>query len=189
MEETLDLVTRARAGDRQAFGLLYDRFVQDVYRFLLSKTRRAEEAQDLTSITFTKALDKISSFSPQRTASFRAWIFTIAHRAFLDSTRSRNRTDSPLEATHEPASHESPERDTEHALLRAEIARALAHLSDIQRETILLRVWHDCSFAEIAQILGKSEAATKMHMKRGLLALKEHLPPHLFILLMLYAAH
>lgn len=189
MDELLDLSLRAKNGDRSAFGLLYDRYVQEVYRFLLGKTKRSEEAQDLTSITFTKALDRMTTFSPQHDTSFRAWLFTIAHRSFLDGTRLRNRTDAPLDAIDEPQSSESPAKDAEHALLRTEIEKALGQLSDMQRETIVLRVWHECSFAEIAQILGKSEASVKMHMKRGLIALKKVLPAHFFTLLLLYATH
>jgi RNA polymerase sigma-70 factor, ECF subfamily len=188
MDEILDLIVRTKTGDRGAFGLLYDRYVQDVYRFLLSKTLRKEEAQDLTSETFTKALDKIKSFSPKRNTSFRAWLFTIAHRSFLDGVRSRHRSDVALERAEEIASAHSPAKDVERELLRAKITEVLAKLSDVQRETIVLRVWHDCSFAEIAHILGKSEAAIKMQMKRALVAPKDLLPPHLFILLLSYVA-
>ncbi len=189
MDELLSLSLRARKGDREAFGLLYDRHVQEVYRFLLRKTLRKEEAQDLTSITFTKALDRITSFSPQRDTSFRSWLFTIAHRSFLDRVRNRHHTDTSLDAINEPQSPHSPAHSTDQALLRAEIDRALAHLTDVQRETIVLRVWHECSFAEIAEILGKSEASVKMHMKRGLVALKDVLPTHLLTLLVFYATH
>lgn len=188
MDEILDFVVRAQADDREAFGLLYDRFVHDVYRFLLSKTLHKEDAQDLTSVTFTKALNHVKSFSPKRDASFRAWLFTIAHHSFLDRVRSRHHSDVALEHAEEIASAYSPQKDVEHELLRAKITEALAKLSDVQRETIMLRIWHDCSFAEISHILGKSEAATKMHMKRALVALKDLLPPHLFILLLSYVA-
>jgi DNA-directed RNA polymerase specialized sigma24 family protein len=54
--------------------------------------------------------------------------------------------------------------------------KALRELSDAQRETIILRVWHDCSFQEIGEILGKSEASTKMLMKRGLVTLQTLMP-------------
>ncbi|NBS67874.1 RNA polymerase sigma factor [bacterium] len=176
MDEIMDLATRARQGDRVSFGLLYDRYVQDVYRFLLSKTRNKEEAQDLTSTTFIKALQNITSFSPKRNASFRSWLFTIAHRNFLDSTRSGKRHETPLESTEEPQAPHSPARDIENTLLHETLMKALRELSNAQRETIILRVWHDCSFQEIGEILGKSEASTKMLMKRGLVTLQTLIP-------------
>ncbi len=187
MDEILSLVTRAREGDREAFGVLYDTYVQEVYRFLLSKTHRKEDAQDLVSETFIKALNSITSFSPKRNTSFRAWLFTIANRSFIDSTRKRH--DTSLENVDEPAAKDSPVQNTEQSLLSDALKKALATLNDAQRETIVLRVWHDCSFQEIAEILGKSEASTKMLVKRGLLALKDIVPPHLLtLLLVLYVS-
>ena len=183
MHEILDLVTRAREGDREAFGVLYDTYVQEVYRFLLSKTHKKEDAQDLVSETFIKALNNIASFSPKRNTSFRAWLFTIANRSFIDSTRKRQ--DASLENVEEPIAKDSPVHNAEQSLLSDALQRALATLNDTQRETIILRIWHDCSFQEIAEILGKSEASTKMLMKRGLLALKTLVPPNLFIFMLI----
>ncbi len=188
MDEIIDVVTRARAGDREAFGLLYDTYVQEVYRFLLAKTRQKEEAQDLTSSTFMKALVNIRSFSPKRSTSFRAWLFTIAHRTFLDAVRSGQRHETPLESNHDIGLPETSTQHTENALLHSALMKALDELSETQRETIILRVWHDCSFQEIAEILGKSEASTKMLMKRGLLALKTMVPPDLLALFLVLIA-
>jgi RNA polymerase sigma-70 factor, ECF subfamily len=185
MDKILDLVTRAREGDREAFGVLYDTYIQDVYRFLLSKTHKKEDAQDLASETFIKALNSIASFSPKRNTSFRAWLFTIANRTFIDSTRKQR--DTSLENIDEPIAKDSPVHNTEQSLLSDALQKALATLNDAQRETLILRVWHDCSFQEIAEILGKSEASTKMLMKRGLLALKTIVPPNLltFVLILI----
>lgn len=187
MDEILSLVTRAREGDREAFGVLYDTYVQEVYRFLLSKTQRKEEAQDLVSETFIKALNNIASFSPKRNTSFRAWLLTIANRSFIDSTRKHRETS--LENVEEPVAKDSPVQNIEQSLLSDALKKALATLNDTQRETIILRMWHDCSFQEIAEILGKSEASTKMLMKRGLLALKTIVPPHLLLLLITFLIH
>ncbi len=187
MDEIIGLVTRAREGDREAFGILYDTYVQEVYRFLLSKTHRKEDAQDLVSETFIKALKSITSFSPKRNASFRAWLFTIANRSFIDNTRKRH--DTSLENVEEPVAKDSPTQNIEQSLLSDALNKALATLNDAQRETIILRVWHECSFQEIAEILGKSEASTKMLMKRGLIALKTIVPPHLLLLLITFLIH
>jgi RNA polymerase sigma-70 factor (ECF subfamily) len=187
MDEILNLVTRAREGDREAFGVLYDTYVQEVYRFLLSKTHRKEDAQDLVSETFIKALNNIASFSPKRNTSFCAWLFTIANRSFIDSTRKRH--DTSLENVEEPATKDSPTQSTEQSLLSDALKKALATLNDAQRETIMLRVWHDCSFQEIAEILGKSEASTKMLMKRGLVTLKTIIPPNLLVILLIFLIH
>jgi RNA polymerase sigma-70 factor, ECF subfamily len=187
MDEIFDLVTRARKGDREAFGILYDTYVQDVYRFLLSKTHKKEDAQDLVSETFIKAFSSIASFSPKRNASFRSWLFTIANRSFIDHTRKRH--DTSLENVEEPVAKDSPVQNTEQSLLSDALKKALATLNDAQRETIILRVWHDCSFQEIGEILGKSEASTKMLMKRGLIALKNIIPPHFILLLITFLIH
>lgn len=188
MDDILALVVRAQAGDREAFGLLYDQYVGDVYRFLRNKALHTEEAQDLTSITFMKALRALGTFSPRRETSFRAWLFTLARHSFLDRVRSAHRADVALDDVPEPASTDSPAHHAEHALLTREVARALATLSEAQRDVLVLRVWHDCSFAEIARILGKSEAATKMQMKRALVALRNLLPPSLLLFFLSYVS-
>ncbi len=182
MDENMDLISRARTGDRVSFGLLYDQHVHDVFHFLLAKTRKKEDAQDLTSITFMKALQNIESFSPKRNTSFRAWLFTIAYRCFLDDARSKKKDDLPLHAAEEPLAPQNSSHATEILLLSAQLEKALGSLSALQRETVLLRIWYDYSFREIAEILGKSEAGVKMHMKRALLVLKTIVPHELLLL-------
>jgi hypothetical protein len=78
-DETSDeaLVVRA-LGDRQAFALLYDRYVGPNYRYCYGRLGDREEAEDATSVFFARAL---AALSTQRGASFRSWLFTIAHPA------------------------------------------------------------------------------------------------------------
>lgn len=183
MDDILTYVAQAREGNREAFGMLYDAHVQEVSRFLLAKTRHKERAQDLTSETFIKALHNIHRFSPKRDTSFRAWLFTIAHRTFIDSARKRH--DISLEHAPEPIAPNSPTHEVDHVLLSETLMRALQQLSELQRDTLVLRIWHGYSFQEIAHILGKSESATKMLMKRGLVTLKTLVPPHLLVFALL----
>lgn len=185
-EHLTETVSRAVNGDREAFGELYDAYVQDIFRFLLSKTHKKEEAQDLTSITFVKALDRIASFSPKKNSSFRAWLFTIAYHAFLDHARSSAKKNvQPLNEINDPEAPGSLTSETDTLLLSEELTRALATLNETQRATITLRIWNDCSFKEIGEILGKSESAVKMIMKRALLALRA-LAPLKFVLTLGY---
>ncbi len=184
-----DLILQAQGGNLEAFGTLYSTYIARVYRFLLSKTRHVEQAEDLTSATFTKALASIATFSPRNSGTFQAWLFTIAYRTFLDNTKKDSRTTVQDLAFFEEmpqSSHKSSEEQAEISLERAMLHQALARLPPAQREAITLRIWHDCSFQEIAVILGKREGAVKMLVRRGIVALKPLLPP---VLLFILAAH
>lgn len=175
MTEYTAQILNAQQGDRVAFGFLYDQHAKEIYRFAFSRTRNRDLAQDITSITFIKALEHIHRFSPKRSASFRAWLFTIAHRALIDTLRKRHLRDSALDYIPEPAQENTLEHDTEQLLYARHILNACKHLTSFQQQVIQLRIWDELSMKEIAHVLEKSEGAIKMALARALLSLKDHL--------------
>ena len=89
-----DLVVLA-VQDRQAFGLLYDRYVGPIYRYCYGRLGDREEAEDATSLVFARAL---AALPTHRGVSFRSWLFTIAHHVVLN-TRRDAAIDRPLDLT------------------------------------------------------------------------------------------
>jgi len=91
-DNDMTLVAAAQIGDSQAFGQLYDKYFRKIYRFIYYKVGHQETCEDLTSLTFTKALEKIKNLSVADN-NFAGWLFTIARHNVIDYYR----TQKPVE--------------------------------------------------------------------------------------------
>jgi RNA polymerase sigma-70 factor (ECF subfamily) len=166
------LAQQAR-GDPQAFAELYGRYFDPVYRFLLIRTGSVPDAQDLTSQTFLAALESIGAYGSR--GSFGGWLFGIARHKLVDHYR-RKRPEIPLddaEGLHDP--DPSPEEIADARLQLARVSKALRSLDAQQAEALALRLFGRLSAAEVGRVMGKSEAAVKMLVHRGLRRLAERL--------------
>jgi RNA polymerase sigma-70 factor (ECF subfamily) len=172
LETDEELAHRAGA-DEQAFGELYRRRVDAIYRFHLIRTGNVDDAEDLTSQTFLAALQSISKYRGQ--GSFCGWLFGIASHKLADHYR-RRAAEEPLDALHEVIdSQPSPEELAAVKLELGLLARALKVLDADQAEAFSLRVLGELSAADVGRIMGKSEAAVKMLVHRGLRNLQQRL--------------
>jgi RNA polymerase sigma-70 factor (ECF subfamily) len=165
------LVTAAR-NDPVAFGRLYDRYVQSIYRYIFSRVGSAHEAEDITSQTFMSAYEALGKYRER--GQFSAWLFRIARSKMNDHFR-RSRREVGLEAIGEILERE----DALGTLIRAEelsrIRSIINHLDEDEQELIRLRYVADLSFVEIADLLGKREDAVKKSVYRLLARLKSEL--------------
>ena len=169
----LDLAVRSRI-DPEAFGVLYDRYCDRIYRFVYSRVRDPGNAEDLTAEVFFKALRGITTYHPSA-GSFSAWIFRIARNTVIDHLRARRPTVSldPEFDTSDPA---PPVEDR--ALDRVDVAdvwRAVGELSSAQRAAVILRLQKDLPIAEIAITLNRSEGAVRVLLHRALGTLRKRL--------------
>ncbi len=170
-------LARRAASDPDAFSELYQRFLPGVYRYHLARTGQVQEAEDLTAQTFLTALEAIHGFRGQ--GSFAAWLFGIASHKLADHYR-RQRPDLPLElaeTVHSP--NPLPEDAAVQRLEMRRVTRVLRLLTPERAEAVVLVLFGGLSMTEAAQTLGKSEAAVKMLVHRGLSELKERLAVHL----------
>lgn len=162
-----DLVYRALAGDREAFGALWDRHHRVIYAFSLQRTGHREMAQDATAETFRRALAKLASY---RGDGFRSWLFVIARNVIVDAARKRPMVS--LDAIPERYSTADDMHDRAVAIADlAQVERALPLLSPAEREVIELRI-AGLGPEEIAQALGKSRHAIDIAYHRGLVRLR-----------------
>lgn len=176
------LVELARGGDGEAFGLLYDRYVGQVYRYIYHRTGSHPLAEDLTSETFVRALRAIPGFH-WRGKDVGAWFVTIARNLVIDHVKSsRFRLEVP---TNDLLAYDSPDahgpEDTvvaavSHHELQQAIAGAMRRLSPEQQECLTLRFLNGMSIAETALVLGKNSNAVKQLQLRAVRALARHLP-------------
>ncbi len=168
-----ELIEKSQNGDTEAFGLLYDRHIRTIYNFIYYKTRHKETAEDLTSQTFMKALTHIGSVDTSR--PFQSWLYKIAHNSVLDHYRTKRQSED-IDDFYNLAE----EGDIVGMLDGIEEAKKvkgyLASLSPIERDIVIMRIWQELSYKEIAEIVGKTEASCKMIYSRSLKKLRTLLP-------------
>ncbi len=171
------LVELARAGDSEAFGLLYDHYQGSVYRFLFYRTRSTTLAEDLTSETFFRALRSMTNFRWQG-KDFGAWLMTIARNLATDHFKAgRTRLELTTEdmGLHDDAT-EGPESSVLAGLTNEILLRALKELPDEQRDCLIMRFLQGMSIAETAAVLGRSDGAVKQLQLRGVRNLAKLMP-------------
>lgn len=172
------LLKQVQAGDTTAFGPLYDSYIQDIYRFVSYRVSKKEIAEDLTSQIFLKALEKISSYKVGR-GNFRSWLYQITRNSIIDFYR-QNKTTENIEDVI-LSDNEKSKNQIEINIMYHEVQRYLKKLTQDQQEIIILRVWENLNYTEIASILGKSEASCKMNFSRGIKELRTLMPLSLFL--------
>jgi RNA polymerase sigma-70 factor (ECF subfamily) len=173
-QETWRLVQLAQQGDGEAFGQLYDRYVDTVFRFIYFRVNDRALAEDFTSETFLRALRRIDTISYQG-RDIGAWFITIARNIVLDHVKSaRNRLEVTTADTIEGREQA---QSTENAVLRTldseRLMSAIAQLGDEQRECVMLRFLNGMSVSETAAIMAKNEGAIKALQHRAVRKLAE----------------
>lgn len=167
-----ELALRART-DADAFGELYRRHREAVFRYLRARCRDDDLALELTAVTFEKALVNIGRYRTKG-GGVLAWLLRIGRNAAADHERRqrplvpqwRMNTDRP-----------SPELSPEEAAVRSDERRRLrllvADLPDIQRDALALRFGAGLTAREIGVVIGKNEEATQKLISRALARLRE----------------
>ncbi|MBI3160367.1 MAG: sigma-70 family RNA polymerase sigma factor [Chloroflexi bacterium] len=165
------LVRQARSGDANAFGLLYDAYVDRLYRFIYYRVSDVPLAEDLTSKVFLKAWENLPGYR-DRGLSFGAWLFSIARNTVIDHYRTAKQ--EPSLETVGPITDESIdlERSLSESLQSDRLAEALRKLTDEQREVLVLKFIIGYSTEEIARLMKKRPGAVRALQMRGLQALE-----------------
>jgi RNA polymerase sigma-70 factor (ECF subfamily) len=161
------LISRARAGDREAFAALYNDNRRFVYRYLVFRTRNRHLAEDLTQEVFVRALRRIGTYTWQG-ADFAAWLLTIARNLHLDEVKlSRTRQETLVAEfwDDDGTTDRSAESAVLHALeaieAREAVRSALDALNPNQRHCLELRFLGELSPADTARVMGRTTGAVK----------------------------
>ncbi len=180
LENEKELIIQSQKGNPEAFGKLYDHYIRTIYKFIYYKTFHKETAEDLTSLTFFKALKNISSVDSEK--SFRSWLYKIAQNTVLDHYRTQ-RSMSDIDDFWDLSDDTDIVGSVDDADAVKTLKKHLNELPQADRDIIIMRVWQELSYKEIAEILGKTEAGCKMAYSRSIKKLRTLLPVILFLFL------
>ena len=169
----------------QEFMTLYDQYFDRIYQFIFYRTMHKELAEDITSQVFMKAWEKYGTYDSSK-GTFSAWIYQIARNAIIDNHRTR-KDFLDIESAPEPHIESRFDEKFDASQDLQKVQKYLSGFSDEQRAIVIMRVWDDMSYKEIADVLGKSEASCKMSFSRTLAKIHKEFGPTaialLFILL------
>lgn len=174
-EASSELIARARR-DPQAFGDLYEIYVDRIYNYIYHRTGGVEDAEDLTSRTFHQALAHIHRYR-DRGLPFSAWLYRIAHNLLANWHRDQSRRrmvpldDLVLTARGRSQPDHKAEQREEEDILR----EVVASLHEDRQELLALKFLDGLSNAEIAHIMGRTEGAIKSLYHRTLVSLREEM--------------
>ncbi|MEP7003363.1 MAG: RNA polymerase sigma factor [Chloroflexota bacterium] len=167
------LVQAAQAGDARAFGELYERYRQPLYRYCLARSESPHEAEDLVSDVFLKAMESLTRYRDQG-LPFIAFLYRVARNAAIDRSR-KAKGSSLFEMTVEPRSTVDVEGDAARSLEMDAVLGAMRKIKPEYREVILLRFVEGYSAADVAKLLEKGEKAVWNLQQRGLERLRVEL--------------
>lgn len=164
------LVQRAQRGDADAFGEIYELHQSAVYRYIYYRVGDASTAEDLTGAVFVRVVENIDRFV-YRGKPLLTWLYTIARNAVIDHRRRAGRAVVlPLDERL-VAEGDEVEQAAERALTQDRLAGALVHLTEDQRQVIILKFMEEMTNEEVARMLDKTVGAVKSLQHRALAAL------------------
>jgi RNA polymerase sigma-70 factor, ECF subfamily len=170
-----ELIARWKAGDQKAANELVQRHASALARFAVSCGARGEpDVEELVQDTFVRAFASLAGFRGE--SSFRTWLFTIERRLLMDRRRMEKRRPQGLEIHEQDAITEFDALDdmvADETQLR--VRAAIDTLTPTQREVFVLRVTEGLSYKEIAETVGTTEGAARVHYHNAMRAIKEFL--------------
>jgi RNA polymerase sigma-70 factor (ECF subfamily) len=179
-ENDLELVTRAKAGDREAFGALVRRYQNNMYNLALNLLGSRDEAEDVTAEAFVRAWQSIKGF--RNDASFKTWLWQIVTNLSRNCLRRRYITrriffwqkhesdddeEAPENKWEDHAAGGDPEQQADRQNVRHLIMKARKTLSRREQEVFALKYDENMKIAEIAGMLHLSENTVKVLLFRA----------------------
>ena len=166
-----ELVRRAQAYDEAALETLYQTYYPKIYSYAFLQMGDVHAAEDLASDVMLKMLESLQSYK-LRGLPFGAWVYRIARNRLIDLHRRRRRRGEVDLSETLSATLASPQALAERALERGQLQVALKHLTDEQRQVIVLKFIEGFDNRSVGRIMGRSEGAIKSLQHRALASLR-----------------
>ena len=182
MNSTEELVARVRAGDEEAFRLIFDRYSRPVLSFIFDMVGDRSLAEDLAQETFVRAFRGLQTLREETKLS--TWLFGIARNCAREQLRSRRRDAGNVEIDAEPAFElhdhgRTPSGELLDKELSGVIQAALQRLDEDKRTVFTLKVLQQRSYEEIAEITGFSVGKLKTDLHRARAEMRKRIGPYL----------
>jgi RNA polymerase sigma-70 factor (ECF subfamily) len=166
-----ELVRRAQSYEEEAIRVLYETYYPKIYNYSFMQLGDVHAAEDLASDVMLKMIESINSYK-FRGLPFGAWIFRIARNRLIDLHRRRKRRGEVDLSETLSTALANPQALAERALERGQLQIALKHLTDEQRQVIVLKFIEGYDNRSVGKIMGRSEGAIKSLQHRALGALR-----------------
>lgn len=163
----LEIVARCQNGQLDYFWEIYEKYVDEIYKFIYLKTFDRELSEDLCSQTFFKALDKIHTFKIDIEANLRAWIYRIAYNGIIDEYK-KNRQKIELSEVLELWYEKDFASDIDNKKKLQDVFAFFDALNPRHKEILIMRLWDDLSYQEIAELTGEKLDNCKKIVSRTL---------------------
>ena len=183
MNSSEDLISRSRAGDQEAFRLIFERYARPVLSFIYDLVGQRDLAEELTQETFVRAYKNLNSVRDE--TKLASWLFGIGRNVAREANRARRResqnvleadfSDGPFENT----TQISPAQDLLHKELNLAMYDALALLDEDRRVVFVLKVFRQCSYQEIVEVTGFTLAKVKTDLHRARVEIRRRMGPFL----------
>lgn len=169
------LIQKAIAGDKHAFGRLYELYADRIYRYLFYRSDEGhEEAADMTELVFLRAWENLSHFGKRgRGENFKAWLYRIAHNALIDHHRTKKEKVSLETVPDQPSDIPHTAQLVEESERLQSILKTLDNLDPLSRQVIVLRFFSGLNNKETADVIGISAGNVRVIQYRALKKIKE----------------
>ena len=170
-----EILALAAQGDREAFGAIYERYVDRIFNYVYYRTGNVNDAEDLTARVFQRAMNHIVNYT-DRGVPFSAWLYRIAHNLVANWHRDRSRRQEiPLSDAPLVAKGDLPESNLVHTQQQEALLKLIRSLPAERQTLLILKFVEHLSNAEIGEIMGRSEGAVKSLYHRTLLSLRDEI--------------
>jgi RNA polymerase sigma-70 factor (ECF subfamily) len=166
------LLLRVADSDREAFEILYHRYVRSILGLAQRKLRDHAQAEEVVQDAFTAVWRSAESYRPER-GSAGGWLYTVARNATFDRMRRNGRVETISELPDLASPESGPDEAAEQSDSAWRVHRALEELNENEREVIELAYWSGLSQSEVASYLGQPLGTVKTRTRNALARLAE----------------
>ncbi len=163
----VELLEKYKSWDIQAFWQIYEKYIDQIYKFVYFKVSSKEIAEDIVSETFIKCLNTLERFTPKFESALKSWIYTIAYNCVKDYYKSK-KEEVNIDDVFNLSIEEDFWEHIDNKQKLQEVIEFLKTLKEDQREVLIMRIWNDLSYKEISEITWKSENNCKKIVSRVL---------------------